>query len=356
MARKCCVPGCKSNYDPRKKKKKVETTDNVSVNEGKENNTVERMEVDEPTEKIHVPTFRLPSSMDEKLRWLAAIPKIKKEKILKQKCPVVCIRHWPTDFDTITVHGKVRPVYPPSVFDGVPRSEIPTPPPKPRPTKKSTFEARTTKVDELDAFLKQDRVEWNDIRNLSAHTDRFEVPVTTFSGSSGEQWVLSNEYISGIPRFSFKIRPDLTYEAYRIGVKCTVTSLSRNRINKLSAWSRISEVVHFLQNKEESRHEKVLKEQVKSMEPPTVGKKFYDPETIARAFEYFASSRSRFRKDFKLPSEKSMTSLTSKVSKISDGDFIKNVFKNLDDRQKKVTIMIDEVYAKAALLYRGGSL
>ena len=100
---------------------------------------------------------------------------------------------------------------------------------------------------------------------------------------------------------------DFTYNAFHMGVKCTVTSLTKNRIYKLNTWSRIEEAVHYLQNKEESQQEKVLQEQIKCMEPKRVGEKVYAPEVMMRAFEYFATSRSlygKLRKDFKLPSEK----------------------------------------------------
>ena len=128
---------------------------------------------------------------------------------------------------------------------------------------------------------------------------------------------------------------------------------------KLNTWSRIEEVIKFLHNKVDSQHEKVLKEQIKCMEPKPVGKKVYTPEQMTRAFEYYATSRSlygRLRKDYKLPSVKALSCLTSKVSQLSDGEFLKNVFAGLKMKQRKVTILIDEVYVKTTLQLHGGSL
>ena len=51
-----------------------------------------------------------------------------------------------------------------------------------------------------------------------------------------------------------------------------------------------------------------------------VGEKKYAPETIARAFEYFCTSRSlyaRLRDDFELPSITMLTNITSKVGNVA---------------------------------------
>ena len=231
MPKKCLVPGCRSNYDPpRTNKRKYQAED-------KENQDIE---------KSHVPVFRLPLDVEDKQRWVATIPLIDKEKIMKLKEPVICIKHWPVGFPTKSVNGKIRPVEPPSVFEGVPISQIPTPPSKPRTTKRSTFEVRTTQEDQLDKFLAADKIDWEIVCQLPSHVQRFKIPVTSYA-VDGEQWVQSNEFISGIPRFSFKIAKDLTYVAYHIGVKCTVSSLSRNRMYKLNTWSRIEEVIKSTQ-------------------------------------------------------------------------------------------------------------
>ena len=93
------------------------------------------------------------------------------------------------------------------------------------------------------------------------------------------------------------------------------------------------------------------------MKPQQVGKKLYSPEVIVRAFGYFASSRctyEKFRVDYKLPSIRTMTNITSKVNNIDDQRFINGVFQQLPQRQKKCTILVDEVYVKRGLLYHGG--
>ena len=75
MVKKCCVTGCRSNYDP---------TDRVSV-------------------------FRLPKDKDERERWMKAIPR---DNIPDSADTVVCIKHFPDGFETVSVTGRLRPKKP----------------------------------------------------------------------------------------------------------------------------------------------------------------------------------------------------------------------------------------------------
>ena len=45
-----------------------------------------------------------------------------------------------------------------------------------------------------------------------------------------------------------KIKQDFSYEAYHSGIKCTIASLSQNRITRrpITRWSQIEEAVRFL--------------------------------------------------------------------------------------------------------------
>ena len=57
--------------------------------------------------------YRLPVDVSEKARWLSAIPR---DNIPDAKHTVACERHWPADYRTKNVRGKLHPVDPPSVF------------------------------------------------------------------------------------------------------------------------------------------------------------------------------------------------------------------------------------------------
>ena len=349
MAKKCCVPKCKSNYVSKKRRKKENDGCDGCDGDGKEN-----------AHPKNVPVYRFPSESTEKLRWISAIPLVTPEKILSLKDPVVCKHHWPENFRTATVHGKTRPVDPPSVFKPFKKSEIPTPPSNPRPTSRTSASVRTTKPDEMNAFKESDKLTWDRLKtNLSMKSRPMQNPVNTFVVGDEVQWILSDDMMNGTPRYSLRVNKDLSYDAYHIGIPCTITTLSRNRINSLDTWSKLDEALRFLHQKETTHHEEIILEQMNNMGPPKVGEKFYSPETMMRAFDYYAHSRSTYRKlrkDLKLPSERTLQKLTSKVSKLGDKSFINSVFSSLPEQQRKCIILIDEMYIKKLMLYHGGSL
>ena len=90
-----------------------------------------------------------------------------------------------------------------------------------------------------------------------------------------------------------------------------------------------------------------------------VGQTVYHPEIMVRAFEYFATSRAlynRLKDDYKLPSIRTLTRVTSKVSKISDANFIKRVFDALAEEKRHCILLFDEVYVKKMMSYHGGTV
>ena len=186
---------------------------------------------------------------------------------------------------------------------------------------------------------------------LPAHTTVFMM--------AGILFIQSIEFICGIPKFLIKISPSLKFETFHGGVKCFITSLSTNRMSKLDRWSRLEEAVRFLKFRENSRHQDVLHEQVDVMKPRIVGTALYPQSVIVRAFEYFCTARSlynRLREDFKLPSIQTLTRITSRVSKLTEGTFLARVFRNVTDMQKLCIILHDEIYVKKMLLYHGGTI
>ena len=99
MVKKCCVTACQGNYN----------------------------------EKNKVRVFRLPKDQDERERWLKVIPRANTPN---HSDTVVCERHFPPGYETVFVMGKARPKDPPSIFNNLPSSVIPSPLPKARTTKK----------------------------------------------------------------------------------------------------------------------------------------------------------------------------------------------------------------------------
>ena len=126
MPLKCCVANCSTNYLTDKKKCAV---------------------------------YRLPKDPEDRRKWLSAIPR---SNIPYSKYTVVCSEHWPINFKKINFHGKERPSSPPSIFNCVKSSLVPTAPPKSRITTSSTSGARSVQADQLETFKAMDSLNFND--------------------------------------------------------------------------------------------------------------------------------------------------------------------------------------------------
>ena len=144
MVKKCCVYGCKTNYQSKKKSVIPPTTSTAETN-------------------TNFPTvFRFPTDKDEQQRWIDVIGKINKDLIVNNET-VVCENHWQTGYETVRKKGKCRPKYPPSIFEGIPYRIIPNPPSKVRQTERTSNHERNTIPDELSQFNQYDKTDIFDI-------------------------------------------------------------------------------------------------------------------------------------------------------------------------------------------------
>ena len=87
-----------------------------------------------------------------------------------------------------------------------------------------------------------------------------------------------------------------------------------------------------------------------------IGEKKWSNDGIIRAFKYYATSRvcyEKLRSDFEFPNASTMRQITSKFDKINDEKFVSEIFANIDERQKKCVILVDEVYVKPSLRFQG---
>ena len=57
------------------------------------------------------------------------------------------------------------------------------------------------------------------------------------------------------------------------GIECTITTLSRNKIQRMNKWSVLKEDIRFLSTMEACNKKNVLHEQMKTMKPPRIGEK-----------------------------------------------------------------------------------
>lgn len=309
----------------------------------------------DPGDKVTV--FRLPKETTERERWKQAIPR---DNIPDSTDTVVCEKHFPPGYEKIQSRGgRFRPKHPPSVFDNLPSSVVPTPPPKKRKTTKCTFDTRTVMPDEIDEFTRKDLASFDDMC-LSAGSHKFIADVITYKHGDS-LCIQSADFLPsvGIPLFMIKINPDLSFICFHVGCKTSVQTLAKNKVYRLTRWSQIEETVRYLSTLEIDQKKKVLHEQCVNLNVVTPGQMKYTSDVIMRAFEYYACSRSlyeRLREDLELPSISLLTRLSSKVNNSSDRDFINNFFSKLHGRNKNYVLLIDEVYVKSLLTYHGGAL
>ena len=298
MPLKCCAPNCSSNYK----------TSN---------------------EKVSV--YKFPKNEEEKELWRKAIPRSNLEIT---KYTAVCRKHWAEDCKMVVVHGKPRPIDPPSIFENIPRSCLTSPPPKARKTSSSSASVRNIKEDEILQFEKMDQLVFEDIPSKMAE----DMSVVTYKVNKNYH-IQARQFHEGVPEFCVVIQEKgLAFNVFHYGVSCSVPSLIKNKLYSCKTWSCLDEILRYVKARERELKVDVLMNQLSVSGKKAVGKSIYSPEMIARAFEYFCISRSlydRLRKDFQLPSIRTLTHITSKTSSVDDADFVKGVLQSLPDWQKR---------------------
>ena len=193
MGKHCLIPSCNPNYRSR--------TDGSII--GKK-----------------TPVFRFPADEQECRTWLRAIP-LKKE--INSKTSVLCEKHWPASYATISKKGRLRPRDPPSLWpehpDILPPSCLPKPPPKPRPTKRASLTVRGLQPDEMSMFLQRDRVTIKEIsQRVCSDSQPFCCPTTAYK--DGDTLLIQSKARSqGVPRFVVEIEENLKFTAFHMGIR-----------------------------------------------------------------------------------------------------------------------------------------
>ena len=134
------------------------------------------------------------------------------------------------------------------------------------------------------------------------------------------------------------MKKDFTFECYFVGSPCRVPSVTTT----CRTWSALNEIIRFLSSKEVTHKSKILLQQVSVTDRNSGQEKLYSTEMIMRAFEYFSTSRalySRIAQDYQLPSIRTLTRITSKVSKVDETKFLLDIFRKLPRSQRKCVIL-----------------
>ena len=146
---------------------------------------------------------------------------------------------------------------------------------------------------------------------------------------------------------------NLHLETFHYGVKGYISSLSKNRINTVDTWSKLEEIIWYLNSMAFDHKKNILSQQFLTMAPKIVGIK-YSSDIVICAFGYYATSwtlYNRLRDDFQLPSLATLGRMTSKVSKLNKKSFSLSIFNTLNISQEGCIILPDEVYIKKKCCY-----
>ena len=170
--------------------------------------------------------FRLPTEKEDNNRWINAIPR---DNIHDSADTVVCERHFPSGYPTVTKFGHKKPRDPPSVFKCVKPSLIPTSPPPLRTTFKASSPVRNIMADELEMFLAADKIACfrSLYQKLQIKEIDFGVVDVTWNFAGEHLLIIEStdfEENSSIVRFILKVKNDLTFEGYFCEVKHKITS------------------------------------------------------------------------------------------------------------------------------------
>ena len=146
----------------------------------------------------------------------------------------MCV-NWPSGFEKIKVSGKSPPKDPPSIWPGVPSTQVTTSSLPPRPTKKACSSTCSIEEDQLSEFLSSDKVTFISLKENLKSQREYLVHLSCFI-IEDTLHVYSQQYLNGAPLFLVKIFKDLNFETYHCGIKYTISTLSKNRVMTAHVW------------------------------------------------------------------------------------------------------------------------
>ena len=95
-----------------------------------------------------------------------------------------------------------------------------------------------------------DKTTFTDIKNgMLANARTFVRPVTAFMVDSNH-FIQSTVFVEGIPLFMVKIYENLQFDTFHCGVKCYVSTLSKNFVTTVKSWSILEEMIRLLNSLE----------------------------------------------------------------------------------------------------------
>ena len=116
----------------------------------------------------------------------------------KKTIVVICRKHWPDEMPSKMYRGKERPIDPPSIFPLNITSSYTVPPSKTRETRRSLSSVRSVLPDELEQFLSQDLLAFEQVEEKLSTNEK----IITFK-CDDSLCIQSKEFYNGVPKFMF---------------------------------------------------------------------------------------------------------------------------------------------------------
>lgn len=369
MPNHCCVPDCRSNY-----------------------NSIKGEHV--------ITTFKFPKEETLKNKWISVI---RRPDFTPSSSSVVCIKHFDDD-DIIRYHtsnGKIITESPlkylkiktdafPRIFTHFPSYLIP-----PKRKERTGVEDRQIKriknyENEIQKFFEEDKI--NSFEDLITNlTKKIKLSEWNTNIKNNKLYIYLLEINDTLKVKSYvEISSELQSLVYVNDVKLNYNDLKwvfNNTKLVLEKWSQLENLLVSCKNEnklaakpieyyleksleylyeaqevmnDDFKHEKTLElvtDQVKLMMSSKIT---YCHQSIITAFVIYSHSSSTYeflRQFFILPHKRYLQFISSKLSISPDSDdntqhYLKIMAKNLNEREKVVNLMIDEIYVTSKLVYK----
>jgi hypothetical protein len=307
MPYKCCVYGCKSNYATGEKR------------------TV----------------FSFPAEESERQRWIQCLPN---RGFVWTENKRICELHWPVNCEKRPSKSGVQiPITEPSIWN-VQQSCIPKPPGKKRA--ENSFTMRNVIPDEIDAFEKNDKLEFTQIHGYAEKHN----PKVVYMDSETEVCIASVDRDGAIRSFTVFIdKATFTCDCYWQYICVKVPFLPEDKIER---FSQLDATINFLVNytpPNVTTHQ-FVRRQIELL----TSKKFTEADytTAMQIRSISAAAYEVIREYVLLPSARSLRRVTSLVNNCGEEKHLTTLFKTLDQRCRSCVLAFDEVYVKAGIQFQ----
>ena len=310
-----------------------------------------------------------PKDVQKRKEWVLRLPNVLKVEEITEWMGV-CSIHWPENAEMEKHNRFLVPIHPPSIFPNVPSSCVPTSSTcHPRPTQRATLESRVTDIDEMDEFRKQDSLTSESFHGIFSEKLQ-QYGLVAFDESKKTYILFSPKRTGPVSEFSvyFEVSEisvqhksvcSLRYEAF-----CELQKVVHPVLKTVSCWSQVDELLRFVStfktsiDMSKNKKNEYLSRAIQLLNSPK-GTRVYTVDDLLLAFQWYAISRSlyvKLRQFLPLPSVTTLTRITSMAGNTSDKSLFSALFESLEDRSRYCILIIDEVYIKATVSYRGGQI